>query len=574
MNLSELSVRIAVQGAEAAKRNLHTVRDALADTAEKAAQLSAKARPVGDFLRGVASGAAASAAALFGVQAALFGVAAVAGFQSAKQLDSLTRGLASVSVDAADLTAQLGRLREVAKLPGLGFAEAVQGSLSLQAAGLSAELAERSLKAFGNALATVGKGKSDLDGVTLALSQIASKGKVSAEEINQINERVPQIRAAMNAAFGTADGDAINKMGVSTTRFIGDIVSELEKLPAVSGGVGNAVENLQDKLQAALLPLGKGLTAMFEAASPGLEKLLNILESRMTAIGEVFQAVGKSGVLAETLQSILGLNDSIGDFKNGAVDAVATVLTVIGNIPAAFQQVQSYTSELFRVLSANASATGEFIGAKLAEVWGRIQSFIGAGVEAVATALGTAGDAIGQYLPGVGQALASLAVGLFKLTPTGAVANALFADSAVAAPVYESLPGVPDVLGTLGSGRDEKAKRIRAALSPLSELPDGLNFGGGAKDGGTSPIVAALDAIETNTARTADALSLKRQITGGGELGRLGVTPAELFGGSGHVSGAATGDMWAQTADLMRRAARQEAQKQGATGLRTRFAPR
>src|SRR5690606_26404524 len=118
--------------------------------------------------------------------------------------------------------------------------EAIQGSVNLQAAGFSADLARRSLMAFGNALATVGKGKADLDGVGLALSQIASKGKISAEEINQLSERVPQIRVAMKAAFGTSDTEQLQKMGIDATQFVEGVVAQLEKLPAVTGGINNA----------------------------------------------------------------------------------------------------------------------------------------------------------------------------------------------------------------------------------------------------------------------------------------------------------------------------------------------
>jgi tape measure domain-containing protein len=139
---------------------------------------------------------------------AALGIAAV---KTATDFDSLKRGLTAVTKEAGPVEAQLARLKEVAKLPGLGFREAVQGSINLQAAGFSAKEAERALKGFGNALATVGKGKTELDGVILALTQIQSKGKVSAEEINQLAERVPQIRQIMLQAFGTADTEVIQR---------------------------------------------------------------------------------------------------------------------------------------------------------------------------------------------------------------------------------------------------------------------------------------------------------------------------------------------------------------------------
>jgi tape measure domain-containing protein len=193
--------------------------------------------------------------------------------KAASDMEALKKGLETVATAADPLEAQLKRLKDVAKLPGLGFSEAIQGSVRLQSAGFSANLAERSLKAFGNALATVGKGKAELDGVSLALSQIASKGKISAEEINQLNERVPQIRAAMKAAFGTADTEVLQKAGIGATEFVTKVVVELEKLKQVSGGTKNSLENLGDAIKESAVRIGDKLLPSVNAVIPKLEAL-------------------------------------------------------------------------------------------------------------------------------------------------------------------------------------------------------------------------------------------------------------------------------------------------------------
>jgi tape measure domain-containing protein len=195
-------------------------------------------------LDGFRSGLLATATSTVVLTGAVIG--ARAAFNSFAKQDSLIRGLATLegSMDGAKRRAE--ELRAVAKLPGLGFEEAVQGDVRLRAVGYSAETSTRSLKAFGNALATVGAGKAELDGVILALGQIKAKGSVSAEEINQIAERVPQIRKAMQDAFGTADTEKLQSMGISVDRFVDGVLSQLEKLPRAAGGAANAVENLDD----------------------------------------------------------------------------------------------------------------------------------------------------------------------------------------------------------------------------------------------------------------------------------------------------------------------------------------
>jgi tape measure domain-containing protein len=202
---------------------------------------------------------------------AAFGAATV---KIAADMEALKAGLAATTKEAGPLEKQLARLQEVAKLPGLGLKEAIQGSTSLQAAGFSAQLAERSLKAFGNALATVGKGKAELDGVTLALSQIASKGKISAEEINQLAERVPQIRVAMKDAFGTADTEILQKAGIGAEEFVTKVVAQLEKLKQVTGGTKNSFENLSDTLTQAGDRIGQKLLPTVNAMIPQIEALI------------------------------------------------------------------------------------------------------------------------------------------------------------------------------------------------------------------------------------------------------------------------------------------------------------
>lgn len=202
--------------------------------------------------------------------------AGLAIYEATAEMDSLRRGLTAVMGSSAKAAAEMERLREVAKLPGLGYAEAIRMSTSLQASGMSARMARDAMMAFGNALATVGKGKTELDGVGLALSQIMAKGKVSAEEINQIAERVPQIRVAMQAAFGTANTEMIQSMGLTSKEFIAGITGELGKMERVTGGLRTGTENLSDawfEFKANLGGTGSAFSAVANAASTALQAI-------------------------------------------------------------------------------------------------------------------------------------------------------------------------------------------------------------------------------------------------------------------------------------------------------------
>ena len=206
--------------------------------------------------------------------------------KAATTMESLERGLRAVAGGAAQADAQLIGLREVAKLPGLGLQEAVQGAVNLQAAGLSAQRATDSLKAFGNALATVGKGKAELDGVILALTQMQAKGKLSAEEINQIAERVPQIRRVMVEAFGTAIPKEIEKMGISVDDFIDRVNTQLMGLPQVVGGAANTFENLGDSIFEVKSRIGELFLPAVITAADAFASAIGGINTALTPLSE------------------------------------------------------------------------------------------------------------------------------------------------------------------------------------------------------------------------------------------------------------------------------------------------
>lgn len=260
----------------------------------------------------------------------------VASFKTAATMDGLKRGLVAVAGSSQEAEKQLTRLKRVAELPGLGMEEAIRGSIRLQAAGLSAKLAEKSLQSFGNALATVGGGKAELDGVTLALSQISAKGKVFAEEINQINERVPQIRKIMELAFGTSDTERIQKMGLTSTQFIEKVTDQLAKLPQVTGGVQNALENFGDSAK-------RALTAVGDSILPIATNLLNKVTPAIDEVGKRFRelpnnvkefVLGSAGVVAISSLAVLAIGkitSAVGELKLAFL-ALATPIKALSGL--------------------------------------------------------------------------------------------------------------------------------------------------------------------------------------------------------------------------------------------------
>jgi len=215
-------------------------------------------------------------------------LAAVGGaaLQAFAQMDKFTKGLGAVMGSTQAAEAELVKLREVAKLPGLGFQEAVQGSTNLQAVGLTADEARKTLQGFGAAIAATGGGGAELGEVQRQLTQIISKNRILQEDYGVLQERVPLIGRALEQAFGTSNIEKVRQMGVSGREFVSAISQALITLPQtqnLTGGLANGFENLSDSTRTALATFGEAINR-----SLGVEKALNALGDTLNALADGF----------------------------------------------------------------------------------------------------------------------------------------------------------------------------------------------------------------------------------------------------------------------------------------------
>jgi tape measure domain-containing protein len=241
------------------------------------------------------------------------GLAAVKSFAD---MEKLNKGLTAIMGSSEMAAEELQKLREVAKLPGLGLKEAVQGSINLQAVGLSADEARSTLFGFGKALAAVGKGKFELEAIQYQLTQMISKNKLLAEDYKVIQSNLPLMAAGMEAAFGTNNIEAIRDTGISAKEFTLRLSEALAKLPQtqnVTGGLANAFENFSDNVFIAASELGgiiaealdlegimtklsdslQSAVSWFKQLSPGVQKAIVVFAAILAGIGPVIFIVGK-----------------------------------------------------------------------------------------------------------------------------------------------------------------------------------------------------------------------------------------------------------------------------------------
>lgn len=247
------------------------------------------------------------------------GAAAVASFA---KFEKLNKALIAVSGSSDKAKVELEQLRDAAKLPGLNFEEAVRGSVRLQAVGLSADEARKSLITFGTAIAASGGGAENLERVVYQLTQMISKNRILQEDFGIIQENIPLIGGALEKAFGSTNIEAIRATGISAAEFNQRLVDALAELPELQGdlgGLSNSFENVKSAVQNSLIALGDAINKTFDLQGLA-EKLSGFIERATGAFDKlepsvkatVIQIAAIAAAIGPVLLAISGLTAALG----------------------------------------------------------------------------------------------------------------------------------------------------------------------------------------------------------------------------------------------------------------------
>jgi tape measure domain-containing protein len=515
MTLAEANVKFKSEGADKVKSDANEVANSLKKVA---------------MAEMASAGAAGIAIAAFVALGAAIVKVTKYSAEQAIAFDSNIRGLAAYSESTNSLRAQVARLEEMAKAPGLGFDQLIQGVTRLEAAGFSAKQAEGALKQFGNALALVGGSKTDLEGVALALTQIKSKGVISAEEINQIAERVPQVRQAMKAAFGTASSEEIQKLGITASQFVDGITKSLAKLPRATGGLQNSLDNIDDAFKKAGRTVGAGFFALFEKGPPIFNQLSSSLQNVANFINQVFNTIAQSDMFQQIQRNISSIITSFQ--KLAPVFAfvfkliAATVLGVINFITEKIAIFANVLSMIFTNPIAFIKAEFQALGQQIPAIFTNILSATLSKLRTVASFIDKyAGTKFAEKIPVVAEV---------KVQGATAGQKALKAAFDVATGGSKGLFGiVTDAAKAFGQIYD-----LKPAASPLDKI----------KTGGKKPEVpddpkqkddkekkkkqdkkseSLLSLIVQNTQK-ANELTLRNMTYGGGVLASQGISQVQM----------------------------------------------
>lgn len=362
------SARVSGQQADAHVRAFRALEDAARKSRAGVLTLDQVLSRVGGSLRNLGLGLTSLGSSLTLALTAPLTALGVVATRNAVTLDSLKRGLTAITGSADEAGVQLQRLTQIAKLPGIGFQEAIQGSIRLQAVGFSAEKAEKALREFSNAVALTGGGRDELNRITVQLGQLSAKGKVLSQDLKPIIEAGPAVGRALKQAFGTVNAEDIQALGLTSEQFLDQLVSQLSQLPRAAAGAKNTFDNFADAVFRASAAIG-------DAIIPVLTNLITIVEPVITGLANGFKSLPP--VIQTITVAFGGLLAGLGP----VLFIVGQLATGIGGVISGFSRILALTQTLIPAINATTAAL-------------TAQQAAAAGVAASLGALGLAAAAI------------------------------------------------------------------------------------------------------------------------------------------------------------------------------------
>ena len=415
---------------------------------------------------------------------AAIGSFAAGSLQAAASFDSLERAVGTTVGTTAELQAQMARLTDISKLPGINLEQSVKGFIALRSVKLTAKESEDALRGMANAIAATGGSAETLGQLTRGLSQMAGKASVSQEEINQMTEASALAGQAIENAFGTRSGEAIAKMGVSGAKASRMIALELGKLPQASAGIQTEMDNVADTFFQLQVAVGGVEASMLKAFSPTITNAMNVIASaigKITTQGSAMNVAFKGMIAGGFIAFIADIGLKI-----------LSLLPILKELRAAFTKLQVVIA---------------------------LTEGIGAGPAGIAIALTTIAAAFAAY------------------KASEYVVDQMFAGGGVKA--VEATGGTATVSPVSSMIASTSAAAGKTKEGGKSSLVDGMvaltTFAARAVVQATDyakSMEASLVEIAKNTGSTRDLLDLRKQTFGGGQLGSIGLTAVELQQGN------------------------------------------
>ena len=419
--------------------------EALEGEQAKAARAAADHADKLERLRGVSQAAASTMA----VVAAGLAAAGIASIKLAADLEQSRVAFTTLLGSAEKADAFLKDLAKFAASTPFEFVGLQDSARRLLAFGFAAQDIIPLMNGIGNAVAGLGGGKEQIDRVTLALGQMQAKGKVSAEEMNQLAELGIPAWRFIASAIGVSIPEAMKraeKGAIDSTTAINALINGMnEKFPGMmekqSKTINGVFSNLVDGATRTATLIGERLIRAFHVADiignaaniiagfaatiekaglvaamdklfpPGIQvtivaiagaltaSMIPALTGVATAFGAAVVAAGPflaAGAAVGGLAYIIARNwEGLTGFFSGLFSGISTLVgKLVDNIRRPFVAVIDWIREklktLLEIVSGVLNRIGAFVPAPIKQALGNALTFLQSKADDVKDAIGGA----------------------------------------------------------------------------------------------------------------------------------------------------------------------------------------
>lgn len=319
---------------------------------------------ISDKLAGIGKGLVMGGTGMLAASSAALGIGLnyLAGMQSAETgLNTLTGSADKTKSIMKDL--QTFAIKTPFDFPGM-----LAGERRLMGMGFAADEATGMLKSTADAVAATGGGQAELDGVITALGQIKAKGKISAEEMNQLAERGIPAWALLSKELGKTPAQLM-KMASDGKLLAKDALPALQK--GFETTFGGSAAKQADTFSGRLANMKENF-AIFAGALA--KPLFEPLSNAMGVINEKAQA------FAQWFQS---LPQPVQTFATAAM-LLVPILIIMGGLFLMFVAFIPAIAAGFAALPAIFGAIGAALTGVVAPIALAIAAVVGIGIALVA----------------------------------------------------------------------------------------------------------------------------------------------------------------------------------------------
>lgn len=303
-------------------------------------KMGVHAKETGAGIGGSLKGLAISGAVLGGVTAVGFGLEQLTSFglKSAATMEQVQIQFQSLTGSVAKGQAQFQSLQKFAAATPFEFKDLTTTAARFDSFAASIGKTQDQLIPFittlGNVVSVTGGGAENLDSVSLAFAQIASRGKLTLDNLNQLSNALPGFNGV--AAIANATGktqaqvmDDISSGAISAKDGINELLAGMQQFPGAAGAMEKQGQTLLGVFSTFQDTISQALTNAFQPVIPGIKDTLTQITP---IIGDAVNTIAPNiGRVLTSLLSLAGpLIKDLSDILAPLLDQLAVGIEPIG----------------------------------------------------------------------------------------------------------------------------------------------------------------------------------------------------------------------------------------------------